>query len=244
MILRFFIFLAFLTISLSTWAQKPTVAVKAATINAGKPVAVPVATPPATSPPIAKPTVAPTAPVNPSAAPQPNAPESSPAPRIAAPGPAIPGVPQPEEFTEENSGLVLKKNTFTYDSNEGRDPFKIFREVPIFGSGPNPDPKSNEGPKLPNHAEKNIRTALIPNDIKLVGILFRKADSIALISVIGVKGLNRLKINSPIGRNDGKIIEIKRDQVVIEQIKDFDGQKFTEKVTLDVRPKKEEKTKR
>ncbi len=242
MILRFLIFLTFLTVSLLAFAQKPAVAVKAATINASKPVAVPVVAPPAT-PPVAKPGGASAAPTNPNSS-QPNSPESSPAPRLAAPGPAIPGVPQPEEFTEENSGLVLKKNTFTYDSNEGRDPFKIFREVPIFGTGPGPDPKANEGPKLPNHSEKNIRTALIPNEIKLVGILFRKADSIALISVIGVKGLNRLKINSPIGRNDGKIIDIKRDQVVIEQIKDFDGQKFTEKVTLDVRPKKEEKTKR
>ena len=242
MILRALIFLFVSILSLKTLAQKPGVSVKGAAAISSKPPSAPVAAP-VTIPPANKAVVSPQAPGKPPAAQPPALPETNPAPRANS-GPAIPGVPQPDEFGEENSGLVLKKNVFTYDPAEGRDPFKIFREIPIFVGGPNPDPKINEGPKLPNHLEKNIRTVLIPNEIKLVGVLYRKADSIALISVIGVKGLNRLKINSPIGRNDGKIIDIKRDQVVIEQIKDFDGQKFTEKVTLEVRPKKEEKTKR
>lgn len=153
--------------------------------------------------------------------------------------PSIPGVPQPDEFGEENSGLVIKKNSFTYDGNEGRDPFKIFREIPIIIGNQNPNDGKDVAKPIPTFSEKNIRTAIIPNEVTVLGILYKKVDPIALISVKGVKGLNKLKVNSPIGRNDGKIIEIKKDQVVIEQIKDFDGQKFTEKIVLKVRQRKD-----
>ncbi|OYZ21194.1 MAG: hypothetical protein B7Y39_09660 [Bdellovibrio sp. 28-41-41] len=138
----------------------------------------------------------------------------------------------------DGSGLVINKNVFTYDGNEGRDPFKVYREYvqPINTPGTgNTNPGSGDI-QLGNG--KNIRTILVPEDIVVQGIMYRKKDPVALVLIKGVKGLNKLKINSPVGRNEGKVIDIQPDKIVIEQVKDFDGQKFTEKVVLEVRAKK------
>lgn len=145
--------------------------------------------------------------------------------------PAIENAPQADTVD-----LVIKGNNFTYDGTEGRDPFKIYREIPVIipGQGPE-DPKKADQPNL---LEKNIRTALVPNEVVLQGILYKKNDPIALVSVKGLKGINQLKVNSPIGRNEGKVVEIQKDKVIVEQVKDFDGQKFTEKVILVLREKK------
>ena len=139
--------------------------------------------------------------------------------------------------SSEDSGLVIKENRFTYDGNEGRDPFKIYKE-PIILNGPPQDPTLGQGDK-PIITEKNIKTALVPSEVTVLGILYKKVDPIALVAVKGVKGINQLKLNSLIGRNEGRVIDIKKDQIVIEQVKDFDGQKYTEKVVLKVRQKKE-----
>lgn len=137
----------------------------------------------------------------------------------------------------DGSGLVINKNNFTYDGNEGRDPFQIYREyVPPLDK---PGPGNNPGIGNINLGkEKTIRTVLVPEDIVVQGILYRKKDPIALVLIKGVKGLNKLKLNSPVGRNEGKVIDIQPDKIVIEQVKGFDGQKFTEKVVLEVRAKK------
>lgn len=141
---------------------------------------------------------------------------------------------------EDDSALVMKKNMFTYDSAEGRDPFKIYRDPIIVPTGTTTDNNKGSGNSGgPINLEKNIRTALVPSEVTVLGILYKKVDPIALVAVKGVKGLNKLKVNSPIGRNEGKVIEIRKDQIVIEQVKDFDGQKFTEKVVLKVRNKKD-----
>lgn len=133
------------------------------------------------------------------------------------------------------SGLVINKNDFSYDGAEGRDPFKIYREYV--------QPTQNNGAEsaantIPANVEKNIRTATVPEDVIVQGIFYKKDDPIALVVVKGVKGLNKLKINSPIGRNEGKIIDIRRDRVIIEQVREFDGQKFSEKIELKVREKR------
>ncbi len=137
----------------------------------------------------------------------------------------------------ESPDLVIKRNVFSYDSTEGRDPFKIYREMPVMIPGQNGSYDAKR-PETNLPVEKNIRTITVPNDVILQGILFKKSDPIALVSVKGLKGINQLKVNSPIGRNEGKVIEIQKDHVVVEQVKDFDGQKFTEKIVLKVRDKK------
>lgn len=144
----------------------------------------------------------------------------------------------PEAQIPDAAGYVLKNNNFTYDINEGRDPFKIFREIPLFVPGNETKTKDISKPEVVFNGQKTILTAVVPIDVVVMGILFKKIDPIALVSVKGVKGINKLMVNSPIGRNEGKVIEIKKDQIVIEQVKDFDGQKFTEKVVLKVREKK------
>jgi hypothetical protein len=47
--------------------------------------------------------------------------------------------------------------------------------------------------------ERSIRTILVPEDIVVQGIMYRKKDPVALVMIKGVKGLNKLKINSPVG---------------------------------------------
>lgn len=158
-------------------------------------------------------------------------PTANPAPTEATPTPPAPGV---EEMLDA-SGLVINKNSFNYDGAEGRDPFKVYREY----VQPNTNPGGTAGVNpFPTGLEKTIRTAVVPDDIAVQGILFKKNDPIALVIVKGVKGLNKLKVNSPVGRNEGKVIEIRKDRIVIEQVKDFDGQKFSEKIELKVREKK------
>ncbi|MBL7545506.1 MAG: pilus assembly protein PilP [Bdellovibrionaceae bacterium] len=146
--------------------------------------------------------------------------------------------PFPTTMTEElndANGIVLKKNNFIYDGAEGRDPFKVYRELQLFNPTDGSNPAVKVGPVI---VEKSIRTAAVPGDIVILGILYKKNDPIALVKVRDVKGLNKLRLNSPVGRNEGKVIEIHKDRIVIEQVRDFDGQKFTEKVTLKVREKK------
>lgn len=164
---------------------------------------------------------------DPNATVSPEAPTPNPAPTTA---PAA-GV---EEMLDA-SGLVINKNVFNYDGNEGRDPFKVYREFIQTTTNGGTGTGANSSA---SNLEKNIRTAVIPDDIVVQGIFYKKSDPIALVVVKGVKGLNKLKVNSPIGRNEGKIIEIRKDRVVIEQYRDFDGQKFSEKIELKVREKK------
>ncbi len=161
-------------------------------------------------------------------------PNVSVSPATPTPNPA----PVPAQGVEEMldaSGLVINKNIFNYDGSEGRDPFKVYREFVLPATNGGPGTGSN--PSTSN-LEKNIRTAVVPDDIVVQGIFYKKNDPIALIVVKGVKGLNKLKVNSQIGRNEGKIIEIRKDRIFIEQFKDFDGQKFSEKIELKVREKK------
>lgn len=145
-------------------------------------------------------------------------------------------VAPPSQGVEEldASGLVMNKNTFNYDGNEGRDPFKVYREFvqPIAMS------TSGSQGSAPQSSEKNIRSVIVPDDIIVQGILYKKKDPVALVVIKGVKGLNKLRVNSLVGRNEGKVIEIRQDKMVIEQVKEFDGQKFTEKIVLEVRAKK------
>lgn len=156
---------------------------------------------------------------------------------LKSPNSAAAAINEPEQ---QNSEIAMKEKIFSYDGNEGRDPFKIYRENPIFPDPNSVDLKGNSTTDL-SYLEKNIRTAIVPSEVSLMGILYKKVDPIALIAVKGVKGLNQVKINSPIGRNEGKVIDIQKDRIVIEQVRDFDGQKFTEKVVLKVREKKTER---
>lgn len=151
----------------------------------------------------------------------------------AANNPPTPGV----EETLDASGLVINKNIFNYDGTEGRDPFKVYREYVQPTTNPGGITPNGTNPN-PSNLDKNIRTAMVPEDVVVQGILYKKNDSIALVVVKGVKGLNKLRVSSPIGRNEGKVIEIRKDRIIIEQVKDFDGQKFSEKIELKLREKK------
>lgn len=169
---------------------------------------------------------------------QPTAPQAD-ASNTAAPQPTTTApVPDKQSVEEllDGSGLVINKNTFSYDGSEGRDPFKVFREFvqPTIATG-----GTGGGQETPiQNMERSIRTILVPEDIVVQGILYKKSDPIALVVIKGEKGLHKLRLNSLVGRNEGKVVDIRQDKIIIEQVKDFDGQKFTEKVVLEVRKKK------
>lgn len=116
------------------------------------------------------------------------------------------------------------ESKFNYDPKEGRDPFKIYREFT-----PESAIRTNDNQVVKK--EISISTALIPSDVTLVGIMFRLNNSTAAIKVKGGKTYF-LKVKDKIGRYEGKIISITDKEVVIEQIKEFDGEKKVETVTL------------
>jgi Tfp pilus assembly protein PilP len=157
-------------------------------------------------------------------------PATPPAPPLASPQ-------GPEELLD-GSGLVINKNVFSYDGNEGRDPFKVYHEYTPLTNIPGTESGAGTGNNQLKDNGKNIRSILVPDDIVVQGILYRKKDPVALVLIKGVKGLNKLKLNSLVGRNEGKVIDIQPGKIVIEQVRDFDGQKYTEKVVLEVRVKK------
>jgi hypothetical protein len=78
---------------------------------------------------------------------------------------------------------------------------------------------------------RNIKTILVPVDVILLGIVYNKDNPVAAIKVKEGKTYY-MKKNDQIGRNEGKIVDITSNSVLIEQFRNFDGQKILEKVVL------------
>ncbi|MCK6597621.1 MAG: pilus assembly protein PilP [Bdellovibrionaceae bacterium] len=127
------------------------------------------------------------------------------------------------------------KKVFFYNESEGRDPFKPYREFDptlLKTTDESTNVKStNQEPAKETPMVRTIKTIVVPNDVILLGIVFNKQNPVAAVKVTEGKTYYLRKGDS-IGRHEGKIIEINRDNVVIEQVKVFDGQKNMEKVIL------------
>ena len=127
------------------------------------------------------------------------------------------------------------KKIFYYNESEGRDPFKPYREYDPASLKPmeeSTNSKSNNQEATKDMPMvRTIKTIVVPNDVILLGIVFNKQNPVAAVKVTEGKTYYLRKGDS-IGRHEGKIIEINRDNVVIEQVKVFDGQRNMEKVIL------------
>lgn len=166
---------------------------------------------------------------------EPNIPESAPGNQV---NPAVnnqqTGVPQIMNPTVDDSQATAPssdlKKEFNYNENEGRDPFKPYKDpnIVVLDKPPGERTQQQQEEKI---LVRNIKTIAVPADIVLLGIVYNKDNPVAAIKVIDGKTYYMRKQDS-IGRYEGKIIEITRNTVVIQQTRDFDGQKNIEKVVL------------
>lgn len=139
-------------------------------------------------------------------------------------------------ITDENQATAMSsdlRKEFTYNENDGRDPFKIYRDPTIMAMDKNPESKPTEE-KSDKILIRNIKTISVPTDVVLLGIVYNKDNPVAAIKVTDGKTYYMRK-NDTIGRHDGKIVDITRNTVHIEQYREFDGQKNLEKIVLKFR---------
>lgn len=123
------------------------------------------------------------------------------------------------------------KKEFNYNENEGRDPFKSYKDPNMVVTEKPTGEKGEQQPQEEKILVRNIKTIAVPADVVLLGVVYNKDNPVAAIKVIDGKTYYMRKQDS-IGRYDGKIIDITRNTVVIQQTRDFDGQKNVEKVIL------------
>lgn len=123
------------------------------------------------------------------------------------------------------------KKEFVYNESEGRDPFKVYRDPSVII----PEKINTETRHLDDKTDKvlvrNIHTISIPAEVVLLGVVYNKDNPVAAIKVLDGKTYYMRK-NDTIGRHEGKIVEITRNTVLIEQYREFDGQKNLEKIVL------------
>lgn len=147
-----------------------------------------------------------------------------------------PGQPPPQgmnsaiEDSQATAPISDFKKEFNYNENEGRDPFKPYKD-PNMVVIEKPTGEKTDQPQEEKVLVRNIKTIAVPADVVLLGIVYNKENPVAAIKVIDGKTYYMRKQDS-IGRYEGKIIEITRNTVVIQQTRDFDGQKNIEKVVL------------
>lgn len=153
---------------------------------------------------------------------------------------------QPQDLKNENAqekpvtqegNSNLKKTNFVYDENEGRDPFKKYVD-PKSALQASVKLQSPTESEIPVEQRRTITTAILPIDVQLVGVIYGPPNSVALFKVNGAKGIARLRTGAEIGRFEGRILKIKKDSVDVEQIKLIDGQRIPEKLTFELRTKK------
>lgn len=158
------------------------------------------------------------------------APQNGGAAPVAVDPSATAPVPDENQATAPISDL---KKEFIYNENEGRDPFKVYRDPTIMMSEKTTETKPTEE-KSDKVLVRNIKTISVPTDVVLLGIVYNKDNPVAAIKVTDGKTYYMRK-NDTIGRHEGKIVDITRNTVHIEQYREFDGQKNLEKIVLKFR---------
>ncbi len=112
-----------------------------------------------------------------------------------------------------------------YNSEGKIDPFRPLiqtqkKEAQRSGKGPGSQPPVDEGPK-------RILTPLEKLDlsqIRLVAIVRTQTGSMAMVEETSGKGYV-VKVGTYIGTNSGRIVEIKKDRLIVkESVKDFKGE--------------------
>jgi len=159
-------------------------------------------TPPVSGPTSAKPAVAPKAAVP--AKPDKGAKK----PALPATGAGKDVIPAAgKTATKQKSAASKKGPPPQYDPEGKTDPFKpLFREQPDL---PKPKKKKRRIPRTPLE-----KVAL--SQLKLVGIIMAQSGNRALVQEASGKGYI-IKKGTYIGLNSGKVVQIKKDKVVIEE---------------------------
>lgn len=156
-----------------------------------------------------------------------------------APGaPVVPGAPgaagaagevQGEAFQATAPTADLKKEFF-YNENEGRDPFKPYKDPALA----NVERVASTNPSNEKVLVRSIKNIAVPDEVILLGIVHNKDKPVAAIKVIDGKTYYMRK-NDLIGKHEGRIVDITRNTVIVEQYREFDGQKNLEKIVLKFR---------
>lgn len=98
---------------------------------------------------------------------------------------------------------TTKKYEYVYDPTGKRDPFKPFIEL---------SKKAAEGKGVPMTPLQSYEIA----ELRLVGVIILPGKKVAMIEDPTGKGYS-VKEGALIGKNDGRIVEIAKDEVLIEE---------------------------
>ncbi|MDO8445235.1 MAG: pilus assembly protein PilP [Deltaproteobacteria bacterium] len=120
---------------------------------------------------------------------------------------------------------TVKKEEYAYDAAGKRDPFKPFIELEKKGA--------------PAKVPLSPLQAYDVNELRLVGIILLPGKRVAMIEDPAGKGYN-VTVGVLIGKNDGKVVEILKDEVIVEEkLVDETGQPKTRKVSITIPKEKE-----
>ena len=121
--------------------------------------------------------------------------------------------------------------TYRYDPEGKPDPFKPFIEIVEKNKKAQKTEKDKRGVPLPLPPLQRFST----EEFRLTGIVLAGVKRFAMVETPEGKRYI-LRRNTRIGVNGGKVVKILPDSVVVlEKIKDFEGNVNTERITLTLR---------
>lgn len=119
---------------------------------------------------------------------------------------------------------TVKKEEYAYEATGKRDPFRPFIEFER---------------KVVSKVPLTPLQAYDLNELRLVGVIILPGKKVAMIEDPLGKGYN-VTVGILIGKNDGKVVDILKDEVVVEEkYVDETGQPKTRKVSITIPKEKE-----
>jgi type IV pilus assembly protein PilP len=145
------------------------------------------------------------------------------------------GTPPPSFPTKAKALAVQKRKEGPAKVAETKEPEKKGEVEYSYNPIGKPDPFR---PFIQLASREGLRKAVTPlqrfeiSQLKLVAIISTSQGNVALVEDATGKGYV-LKKGTPIGKNDGKVVKIQQDRVVIEEVyQDIFGQTKTNEVSL------------
>lgn len=142
-------------------------------------------------------------------------------PQAAGPQAGKVAVEEPRKIAHKNRGEIHKEESrYSYNSKGKRDPFESF----IY--------KTSAGEKKRKGSRFTTLQELELSQLKLVGIVLGTGNNRAMVEDPARKGYI-LKQGTRIGMNNGRVIKILKDSVIIrEEYRDYSGKIKRKKVYL------------
>jgi type IV pilus assembly protein PilP len=133
---------------------------------------------------------------------------------------------EPPKVADEKQGEKKTEEEYSYNPSNKADPFKPFLQVTSGREG-------SRGMPLTPLQKYDI------SQLKLVAIISAPEGNVALVEDALGKGYI-LKKGTWVGKNDGKVIKISKDKVIIEEVyQDFLGQTKTNEILMDLHKNEE-----